>query len=189
MAEIRLDLLRPAMEEIPQLFAVHGKKLIATCRPDVYSDTERIAILKKAIDSGCGYVDLEVDASTDFLHEMIPYAKRKACKIILSYHNTEKTPDRESLESTIAECLSHGADVVKIAAQTHTEKDAARILSLYAEHKNIVAIGMGEQGKITRIASLLLGAPFTYASPDKGKLTAPGQFTESEMRTIIRLLK
>ncbi len=189
MAEIRLDLLKLSPEEIAPLFAVHGQKMIATCRPGLYTEPERADRLKAAIDAGCGYVDLEVDASCVFLDTMIPYAKAKGCKVILSYHNEKETPDRETLELTVIECLACGADVVKLAAMVNTPQDAARLLALYGHHERIIALGMGEKGRITRVASLALGAPFTYVAPDGTTGTAPGQFTETEMRRLIEVIR
>jgi 3-dehydroquinate dehydratase-1 len=187
MAEIRLDLWRPAKDELVAAFSAHGSKMIATCRAGYGDDTARIDILKAAIDAGCGYVDLEIDASCAFLDALIPYAKAKGCKVILSYHNFEATPSEDTLKLTIIEALACGADLVKIAATVHTPQDAARLLGLYAHpcHATLVAFGMGEKGRFTRLAALELGAPFMYVSPDGASPTAPGQFGESEMRALI----
>ncbi|MDR3236540.1 MAG: type I 3-dehydroquinate dehydratase [Prevotellaceae bacterium] len=185
MAELRLDLLRPAPDALPTLFSPHGKKIIATCRQGYYDDNARLEILKAAIDAGCGYIDLEIEAPCTFLDLLIKHAKARDCKVILSYHNFEATPDKETLELTVIEALACEADMVKIATMVHTEQDAARLLALYAHHKQLVAFGMGEKGKITRLASLFLGAPFTYVSVDGATATAPGQFSESEMRALL----
>jgi 3-dehydroquinate dehydratase-1 len=188
MAEIRLDLLRPAKDELPALFSAHGKKMIATCRAGYYDDGARADMLRAAIDNGCGYVDLEIDASCAFLDTLIPYAKAKGCKVILSYHNFEITPEAEALELVVVEAMACGADVVKIATMVHTPQDAARLLGLYARHTSLVAFGMGEKWKFTRVAALKLGAPFTYVYPDDAMATAPGQYSDSEMRALWRRL-
>jgi 3-dehydroquinate dehydratase type I len=184
MAEIRIDLWRPASDELAEVLATHGNKIIATCRAGYYDDGARIELLKTAIDAGCGYVDLETDASCAFLDALIPYAKAKGCRVILSYHNFEATPAAAALELTILEAMACGANLVKIAAMVHAPQDAARLLALYARHTAIVAFGMGEKGKFTRLAALKLGAPFMYVSPDGATPTAPGQFSESEMRAL-----
>jgi 3-dehydroquinate dehydratase type I len=185
MAEIRLDLVRPTVEEVKQLFSLHGEKMIAVCRPGYHTETERAELLKSAIDAGCGYVDLEIDASVFFLDDLIPYAKTKGCKLILSYHNYEETPDREALELIIIEAMACGADMVKIVTKVTRPQDMARLLALYANHQNIIAFGMGDMAKISRPTSLFLGASFTYVSPDGVSVTAPGQFSESEMRELL----
>ena len=189
LAEIRLDLLGSAANEVQELFAIYGKKMIATCRAGQHTEVERTALLKTAIDAGCAYVDLEIDASVAFLDYLIPYAKEKKCTLILSYHNYEETPDRESLELTIMEAKACGADIVKIAAMVNEPQDMARLLALYAHHQNIIVIGMGDKAKISRPISLFLGAPFTYVSPDGEATTAPGQFSESEMRELLRKMQ
>jgi 3-dehydroquinate dehydratase-1 len=188
MAEIRLDLLRPAKDELPTLFALHGKKMIATCRAGYYNDEARAGMLKAAIDAGCGYVDVEIDAPCTFLDTVIPYASERGRKVIVSYHNFETTPDMEALELVVLEAQAYGADVVKIATMVHTPPDTARVLALYARHAGLVAFGMGEKGKFTRVVSLKLGAPFTYVSPDHAAATAPGQSGKSEMEMLWRLL-
>jgi 3-dehydroquinate dehydratase len=48
---------------------------------------------------------------------------------------------------------------------------------------------MGDLGKITRIASLLLGAAFTYASIDDRKKTAPGQIDSKKLKEILEMIK
>ncbi|MCL2133251.1 MAG: type I 3-dehydroquinate dehydratase [Bacteroidales bacterium] len=190
MAEIRLDLLRPTVQNVQELFAIHGKKMIATCRTGFHEEIERIALLKTAIDFGCAYVDLEIDAPITFLQYLIPYAKAKGCKLILSYHNYIDTPSRDSLGETILGAFRCGADIVKIVTMVHDFQDLRLLLGLY-EHSfhNLIIIGMGDEGKISRLAAAFLGAPFTYVSPDGVEATAPGQFSESEMRELLRKMQ
>ena len=59
------------------------------------------------------------------------------------------------------------------------------ISSLYAKYKNLLALGMGENGRITRVASLLMGAPFSYVSSGTAKETAPGQITREQMKNVL----
>jgi 3-dehydroquinate dehydratase type I len=47
---------------------------------------------------------------------------------------------------------------------------------------------MGQAGKISRILSPLFGGIFTYASVSKGRESAPGQLTITELREIYALL-
>jgi 3-dehydroquinate dehydratase-1 len=84
--------------------------------------------------------------------------------------------------------IKEGADIVKIATTVQNKADAARILSLYEHYQSLVALGMGDEGKITRIASPLLGAPFTFAAPNTSK-TASGQMTDVEMSTIYKIIE
>jgi len=47
---------------------------------------------------------------------------------------------------------------------------------------------MGPGGRIVRAAAPILGSPFTYASPDDGQKTAPGQMDRTSMERILNEL-
>jgi 3-dehydroquinate dehydratase type I len=194
MAEIRLDRLDFSIQQVKEIFSIHPR-LIATCRPGNISEIDRTELLLAAIEAGAAYVDIEIDAEIGSRETIKAACRKRGCKLIVSYHNYENTPPREELKVLVNRCFSFGADVAKIACQVNCEADAARILSLYDfdyqanVDKKIVAIGMGEKGKITRPASLLLGAPFTYASMSTGKESAPGQLTKQTLEDILDCLK
>jgi len=63
------------------------------------------------------------------------------------------------------------------------------MIGLLSDTRPLVVIGMGQLGKITRIAGPLLGSLFTYASHDKGKETAEGQIDHMLLRKIFKDLK
>jgi len=188
MAEIRLDLMDLSDLEIEKIFS-QPVKLIATCRQGKFNDEERKKKLIKAIQSGASYVDIEIESNDDFKKEIKKIAKSHKCKLIISFHDFDKTPSTEELNKIVDDCFSEGADIAKIACKANTENDAVRILSLYVHHKNLVALGMGEKGMITRVASLLLGAPFSFASIGTGKETASGQIEFEDMKKIMNKLQ
>lgn len=181
MIELRLDLLNFSDEEYTQVLA-SKIPAIATYRYGTKEDDFRIDALKKAINLGAKYVDIEIDASKYFVGRMISYAQSKNCKTILSYHNFNETPSSKELEKIIEETKNLGADYIKIATQANTQTDVDRVLSLYKNNKNLIAFCMGELGKYSRIESLNLGAEFAYAAFSKEKETASGQFTYTEMQ-------
>lgn len=188
MAEIRLDLLDLDLPEIASLFSAHSK-LIATCRPGKFNTHQRKTMLKTAIHAGAAFVDTETDAPQDLQNEIRAVAQKQPCKIILSYHNFEQTPQTNQLHEIIKNSFRAGANIAKIACQCHSNRDAARLMALYTHFENIVAIGMGNDGKITRLAAPFLGAPFTFAATDSQNATAPGQFTAHELETIFQIIQ
>jgi 3-dehydroquinate dehydratase type I len=200
MAEIRLDLLSLSLEEVEKIFSL-PVKLIATCRPGKQTPENRIKLLVKAISSGAAYIDIEYEASLEEKQFFVKSAEKAGCKVIISYHNYNSTPSMSDLELIVEDCFIIGADIAKIACMVNHEKDSARLLSLYdlekyksgiapleTKKRQIVAIGMGEKGVITRVASIFLGAPFTFVSNNQIK-TAPGQLDKQTMQKIIELLK
>jgi len=187
-AEIRLDKTRFSQEEIAALFA-QKPVLIATCRPGPFTLDQCREKLATAIKAGTGYVDIEVDAEETFREYLTDLARKNDCGIILSYHNFKETPSLEFLQQILEDCFSRGADIAKIACQVRSLNDSARLLSLYDTDRKIIALGMGEEGRITRIVAPLLGAPFTYAALGPGRETAEGQLDKDKLENLLKLMK
>ncbi len=188
LAEIRIDLSEFTKEQVKELFSFH-KNLVATCRPGKLSEQERKELLYKAIENGAKYVDIEIESDNEFKKELITLARKHKCWVIISYHNFELTPTREELESIVSQCFIQGADVAKVATMIQKPSDNADILSLFTQGKRIVAIGMGQLGKITRVAAPMLGAEFTFAASSDGRVTALGQVSDVELKKLIELIK
>lgn len=188
LAEIRLDLCGFDSEEIEEVFTMPCK-LVATHRPTTLPANETMELLKQAIHFGAEYIDIEYEANAAYRQELVNYARKHGCNVIISYHNYEQTPPVQVLENIIDECFLYGADVAKVATMVNNTTDIAKILSLYKREGRLVAIGMGNQGKITRVIAPLLGAEFTFAALNSDKATAPGQLTFSHLDNIITSLR
>jgi len=186
-AEVRLDAALLSPVETRALFAC-GKRLVATFRPGNATDAERLEGLSAAIEGGAAYVDVELESAADFREAVISKAREKACAVIVSYHNFEKTPSRKSLAGIVRRCFGAGADVAKIACTVRSPRDNARLLGLLDSERKIVAVGMGDAGIMTRAAGPLLGAPFTFASLGPGTETAPGQLDSEALEGLMRIL-
>lgn len=184
MAEIRIEAGGLSPDEVRVLFGKH-KSLIATCRPGAIPDETRKTLLKAAIDGGAEWVDIEIESDEGYMRELVKYAKTHDCKVIISYHNYLSTPDKEYLERIIEKSLSESADLVKIATTANTDKDNTTLISLYTPGRVILAIGMGELGRVTRIEALKKGAPFTFVFAPGSHESAPGQYSEDEMKSLL----
>jgi 3-dehydroquinate dehydratase type I len=184
MAEIRIEKSGLTIDEVKSLFASQDN-LVATCRPIGISKQERKELLMAAIEGGAKWIDLEIESDFDYCSSLIAFAREKACKVIISYHNYDYTPDSLLLGKVVNEARKKQADLVKIATQVNSRADNARLLCLYNHGIPVLAIGMGPMGKITRIAALELGAPFTFVSMDAQHQTAPGQLHEEQLRNIL----
>jgi 3-dehydroquinate dehydratase type I len=187
MVELRLDLMQLGLEQVGQLLR-YPAVAVATCREGAFGNSERAQQLQFAIRHGANYVDIEVEADEAYRRALVELAKRHGCKVIISYHNFEQTPGVPEMRQAIADCRSMNADVVKLVTTARSAHDSARVLSLYEGEENLVAFAMGNAGKITRVACLYLGAPFTYASSALGLEAAPGQIAAARMCAILRQL-
>ncbi len=188
MAEIRLDNTRLTPEEVGRLFS-RPLPLVATFRPgENVADRERMETLALAVRSGARYLDIELESVPLGRGELIPLARARGCRVIVSHHDERETPARDRLEEIIEACFAAGADIAKIACRVRTRADCARILSLYEGGRALIALGMGRLGIVTRLAAPILGAPFTYAAPDAGRPVADGQLDWTTTRDLLKIL-
>jgi len=191
-AEIRIDLCLLNKRQTTQIFS-SGKKLIATCRPGPFSETERRLLLKEAVLSGATYVDIEIDSAASFKREIFKVARGRNCRVLMSYHNESCTPELKKLREIAKQCFYEGADLSKIACRCLSVKDMVTLFSLYAEEEGfqgrIIALGMGKNASLTRIAAPFLGAPFTYASLEDFPKTADGQLNFREIQALSSRIK
>lgn len=185
--EIRMDSMNLTQEDIYDIFSA-PVDLIATFRPGSMSEEERKGILLTAIDAGASYVDIELESGIAFKNEIIDRARSKGCVVIVSYHDFEKTPEREELLRIISACFESGGDIAKIACKVNSKIDNARLLGLLDSKNSIIVVGMGEMGRITRIVAPYLGSQFTYASPIGGRETAEGQIDIETLEKYMDLL-
>ena len=188
MVEFRGDLLDWTREEYAMILGL-PKKSLFTFRPsETKSDDERLDIYRFAIENRVDFVDVEMEASPEFMNTIRQYLKNSKTELIISYHDFDGTPSVAELKVIMDQCATLGADVIKIATMVNEYSDAAGLLSLYREPGRKVILGMGEKGKIVRVASVLLGAEFTFAAPERGVVTAPGQMSIWEMEQIFNII-
>jgi len=188
LAEIRIDKTGLSLVEIKELFSA-PLKMIATCRPGTRPDDDRMAALLAAIAAGAAYVDFEIASPPQFRDRILAAAREKHCRIIISYHNHTETPLKQVLLLTIEECFDLGADIAKVVCRVQSVQDCARLFSLYETRNNVVALGLGKLGLITRIAGPFFGAPLTYACLAPGKETAEGQPDIASLRAVLKLIE
>lgn len=149
-------------------------------------DKERLNIFEKSINL-VDFIDIEL-SSIDIREDVINLGRKYGTQIIISYHDFEKTPSDEVIQKIIDDTFSLGGDISKLAFKVNNENDVGRILSISYKNKSLgrklIAIGMGELGKITRVAGYFFGSMITYTYI--GKSVAPGQI---EINKLLEELK
>ncbi|MDC0070019.1 type I 3-dehydroquinate dehydratase [Nitrosopumilus sp.] len=190
--EVRLDFLKA--KQIPETLEIIKKdlkKIVCTLRPKneggkfTGTEKERIAILKLIAEYNPFLLDVEFN-TLNKNKELTKYLKSTKTKLLVSWHDFQKTPKTIELKNKIKK-MSKFSNNVKIVSTAKSVDDATRMLELY--HKkgknNLISFAMGDAGKISRILCLYLGSPYTYVS--LGKAVAPGQFSVDEVNKIINL--
>lgn len=188
LIELRLDLIQRHPSELFQQIP-DGVKSIVTCREGVYTEKERIGLLRDSIRLGASYLDIELESGEAFSREIISSAAGTGCELIFSHHDFKGTPDTEELNSILDSCYSRGGALAKIATMVNSREDALRLITLHTRPGRKVILGMGPLGRITRVAAPLLGSEFTFASPATGGETAPGQMSVEELNRIYNILQ
>lgn len=114
-------------------------------------------------------------------------------RILFSYHDFEKKPSLKTLKGLLKRASLEGAKWFKITTHVKNFSEAIELLSLISYGKSlgleVVAFGMGEAGKLSRILSLFVGSPFTYVFPKDGRPIAPGQLDIVSAKNLYEALK
>lgn len=191
--EIRLDSM--TQPEIAPLIRELAKPLLFTNRPmwegGSYDGDEekRVALLIEAAQSGAAYVDIELNTDDKLQKELLSAAHEKGCQTIVSWHDFKTTASAKALSQIFQKQYRSGAKIGKIITTANCFQDILRVLNLQTEAAEIgfplIAFCMGKAGMVSRIATVDLGGYMTYAAPDNGTATAPGQLPASTVRNII----
>ncbi|MEI6221988.1 MAG: type I 3-dehydroquinate dehydratase [bacterium] len=151
------------------------------------SEQERVSFLLAAAKAGADYIDIELASGATVIKQLLTVKSEKT-KLIISYHNFDRTPEYHVLEKVMQRQADLGADICKIVTTATSPFDTITIFKLlekaHEERRQLIALCMGEKGRLTRVVSPLLGGYLTFASMDMGKESAPGQMTLEQMRTI-----
>lgn len=189
--EVRIDLIGTGWKKL-----VNGlKKPWIACnrRPEEGGkwqdgETKRLEELMAALELGASIVDIEL--GTPGVEEVVKNIKGRA-EILVSYHNLKETPELDKIRQIIINQLAVGADICKVVTAARSFQDNLTIFKLISlfPSNNIIAFCMGEEGRISRILSPLMGGYFTYASVSQGKESAAGQVPANVLRDIYQTLR
>lgn len=117
------------------------------------------------------YIDIQMNATADLSKTkmLINMAHINGIKTITSYHNFECTPNEDDIVKKFLKMHYIGTDVGKIAVWPETENDISQLMNAAKSVKDVVddiiAISMGERGKITRINGDEIGSVINFVKP------------------------
>jgi len=193
--EIRLDSLpdpaiAPFMQEIdtPLLFTNRPLWEGGQCREP---EEKRLDLLMQAVQDGASYVDIELKSDETAVRRLCDAARKKnSTEVIISWHNFTETPGAPELMDIFSRQHNSGAHIGKIVTMAHTFTDVLRVLLLQElAHRQgfpLIAFCMGRAGMVSRVATLELGGFMTYAAPDTGEATAPGQLAAADLINCLK---
>lgn len=201
LVEWRIDRFAAVLQdnELNSLFDLLSREgrrpVIATNRPvreiGEFAGPEevRLRMLIKAAEAGADWIDIEHDSGVEDYTQF----RRYGGKVLVSWHNPLETPASEILRARLENMCKTGADAVKIVTLAQSDEDNLRVLELVAHARkeygiDLIAFCMGPIGIWSRLASLFLGSPWTYAYLPGRSAAASGQLSVSEMRDLLRII-
>lgn len=194
IAEVRIDLFRSTKPQdvIKKLSVFKLLPTVATIRSKSEggkwdgSEQDRIALFHKVIPH-VDAIDVEL-SSLNKTTSVVDAAHQAGKLVVISHHDFKRTPSASELESIVKAAKKGGADIVKIATHVETNADIRALSSVFTDaERNLVVIGMGPRGLITRLSFPAYGSLMTFASHG-GFQTAPGQIPYANMMDELRLL-
>ncbi len=195
--EIRLDYLRQI--QVAPFCAAIKKPLLFTNRPTweggqfAGEEDARLAPLLEAVAQEAAYIDLELMSPATSLQRLQKEIEQASTRLIVSWHNFQRTPERPELVAKLKAMQENGAHIGKIVTMAFTFRDVLRVLRLQEDaarmHFPLIAFCMGRSGVISRLATLELGGYMTYCSAGEGGATAPGQLPVAALREILERMR
>ena len=189
LVELRLDFLRK-FDKLDKISKIK-KPVIATCMP-VWeggrfkkSEEKRIKILKQSLDF-VNYVTIELKTKPFLQSKLIKKARRKKVKVIVAFHNFEKTPSKNEILKIIDKEKKIG-DIAKVAFMPKNNLDVLNLMNALLTRKKtkVIALSMGKLGRVSRVLAPIFGSYLTYGSVSRGREAGPGQLTVDELTSIL----
>ena len=136
------------------------------------------------------YVDgLDVELDSELLKDLVAATHQKDKIVIASTHNFVETPTIRNMYKLYWRSLESGADFVKLAFAVNTPEEFQRLVAFTISHReeNLISVGMGKFGPLSRIILPALGSRLTYAHAGKSEL-ALGQMDYLETISLLHRL-
>ena len=134
-------------------------------------------------------IDIQFSKGSDIVGDIIKNAHAAGVKAIVSSHEFSGTPSVDEIVDLLCRMQETDADIIKIAVMPQTRRDVIALLAAVDEmltryaDRPVVAISMGETGKLTRIAAEYFGSAMTYGCVSRP--SAPGQIHVDELKAAL----
>jgi len=178
LIEVRIENIDPAV--FKKILKDKTIEKIVTFRKEKVSGaalTRMRELYSIAFSSGAEYIDIDFSWGKEIIDDLISNSRKS--KIILSYHDFQRTPRLAELKVILGRMEKIIAHSYKISVQANKMEDNARIFhlleSVQSKKIKLTAHCMGELGKVSRILGKKYGTYLTYSSIDDETTTAAGQ--------------
>lgn len=154
------------------------------------SEQDRVNMLIQSAQAGADFIDVGIHTDKKLIKKL--FQNKEKSKVILSYHNWEKTPKLTTMLSIISEMLKFQPDFVKYVGYAQKVEDNIHIFRLAENLKKkgikFIVMCMGRHGKISRVVSPIFGTEWMYAPADLRSSSAPGQIVVKDLQVLLKTL-
>ena len=181
------------------------------------TEENRLKILQWSLNAGFDYVDIEVktvqkhskpilnpknkvkkkknqelDKEQEKLYPSPPLTldlnlKKPETKLILSYHNFQKTDNYRKLRKTQKMMQGYNCDICKFACTITKSEDNIILTQLLVNKKKsdqLIVLGMGKNSSFMRINTVILGGYLTFGTVND-QVSASGQMSLTELQIAL----
>lgn len=193
------EVFDPEDKETINIIEKLKKPLLGMCglesKGDLMSQDEKIAYLIKAFKSGFEHVEIEYTKNFEEYSKKAIKELKEKCKsfstdknLTIEYASFEATPSFEDSCKIIDAMLSKKPFLIKFVTMVKDPKENQIFYKLLEKYKgnNLVAFGMGEIGKESRIRSVTKGGYATYGHFGDASKACPGQFYYKDLLEEIK---
>ncbi|MGI6727594.1 MAG: type I 3-dehydroquinate dehydratase [Anaerovoracaceae bacterium] len=182
-----LNAIRNILKQKPLIFTFRsenegGQKSVPK---DYYFELYREIIASGQVN----LIDVELNNEENRIKSLITEAHKQGVNVIISNHDFNGTPVKETILKRLKQMQDLGADLPKIAVMSHSMEDTMRLMDAANTIKEdysdslFITISMGEKGLITRICAELLGSALTYTTGRRA--SAPGQINAEDLHSML----
>lgn len=145
-----------------------------------YFNLNKFAAETKLVD----LIDLELFSSNDKLEFYMNEIHKSGCKVIVSNHDFQKTPEESEIVSRLSRMEQAGGDILKIAVMPQSPQDVVTLLSATCKASQllvqpVVTMSMSKLGAVSRITGEVFGSALTFGTV--GEASAPGQIPVKQL--------
>jgi 3-dehydroquinate dehydratase type I len=185
--ELRLDRLTNCIDEVQAAIDGLPAPFIATARApreggaNDLSPSRRRALLLGFLPRAA-WVDVELH-SAHSLNTVLRSAGARHVRKIISFHDFTTMPGPTRLDEIVAGAMSLGADLIKVATRTDTREQLQNLFDFFERNSgaaNIVAMGIGKLGRLSRVELARRGCRLNYAH--LGTAAVAGQLSIQDLR-------
>lgn len=204
LVELRLDYFtdcneNEAVEALLREVQVWIKKpLLVTVRTqkeggmyDICGDNYHTLLKVLIAMGGFAMLDIEYHQGMPNLQQYVEMAHQKDIRVIMSFHDFDKTPEAHHMTELLKEMEQEQADIAKIAVMPRSKRDVLELMKVTCEASElleipVVTMSMGAEGMVSRMTGEIFGSSITFGC--HGAASAPGQVESGSLHDILQLI-